>query len=184
LRKQGDESRKIINSIVAYELELIIYRPEVAVLRRKLPTTTQYLFLEKLGTMKYDLDKGAHSVYALQYHLVQVVKYRRKVLGGSIVDFLKQKIREISENFQVEVLNLECDKDHFHMIFKAKPTLDIPRYINAIKTITSREIQRRFPEVKVKLWKGVFWSPSYFLATTGQVTLDVLKKYVEDQGHD
>lgn len=68
------------------------------------------------------------------------------------------------------------------MIFKAKPTLNIPKYINAIKTITSREIQRRFPEIKKKLWKGMFWSRSYFLATTGQVTLDVLKKYVESQG--
>jgi len=132
--------------------------------------------------MRYRLDKGAHSVYALQYHLVQVVKYRRKVLENGVVDLLKQKVREISESFQVEVLNLECDKDHFHMIFKAKPTLNMPRYINAIKTITSREIQRRFPEIKRKLWKGVFWSPSYFLATTGQVTLDVLKKYVEGQG--
>jgi len=133
--------------------------------------------------MRYELDKGAHSVYALQYHLVQVVKYRKKVLENGVVDLLKQKVREISGRFGVEVLNLECDKDHFHMIFKAKPTLDIPRYINAIKTITSREIQRNFPEVKRKLWGGVFWSPSYFLATTGQVTLDVLKKYVEGQGH-
>jgi REP element-mobilizing transposase RayT len=112
------------------------------------------------------------------------VKYRREVFENErIVDFLKEKIREISENFEVDVLNIECAKDHFHMIFKAKPTLDIPRYINAVKTITSREIQRNFPEVKEKLWKGVLWSPSYFLATTGQVTLDVLKKYVEEQ-HD
>ena len=134
--------------------------------------------------MKYKLDKYAHSVYALQYHFVQVVKYRKEVFENhEIIDFLKQKVREISERFEVNVLNIECDKDHFHMIFKAKPTLDIPKYINAIKTITSREIQRNFPEVKTKLWKGVFWSPSYFLATTGQVTLDVLKKYVEDQGH-
>ncbi|MEM3403745.1 MAG: IS200/IS605 family transposase [Nitrososphaeria archaeon] len=134
--------------------------------------------------MKYKLDRGAHSVYALQYHLVQVVKYRRQVFENEkIVDFLKQKIREISESFDVDVLNIECNKDHFHMLFKAKPTLDMPRYINAIKTITSREIQRNFPEVKEKLWKGVFWSPSYFLATTGQVTLDVLKKYVEEQGN-
>ncbi|MEJ5327711.1 MAG: IS200/IS605 family transposase [Candidatus Bathyarchaeia archaeon] len=132
--------------------------------------------------MKYNLDRGAHSVYALQYHLVQVVKYRRQVFENEkIVDFLKQKVREISESFDVEVLNIECDKDHFYMIFKAKPTLNIPKYVNAIKTITSREIQRNFPEVKEKLWKGVFWSPSYFLATTGQVTLDVLKKYVEGQ---
>lgn len=134
--------------------------------------------------MKYKLDRGAHSVYVLQYHFVQVVKYRRKVFKNEkMLDFLKQKVREISESFEVDILNIECGKDHFHMIFKAKPTLDMPRYINAIKTITSREIQRNFPEVKAKLWRGVFWAPSYFLATTGQVTLDVLKKYVEEQGH-
>jgi REP element-mobilizing transposase RayT len=132
--------------------------------------------------MRYLLDKGAHSVYALQYHLVQVVKYRRDIfVDEKLVDFLKKVVREISETFSVEVLDFECDKDHFHMIFKAKPTLDLPKYVNAIKTISSREIQRSFPEVKEKLWKGHVWSPSYFLASTGQVTLDILKKYVENQ---
>lgn len=95
---------------------------------------------------------------------------------------MKQTIDKISENFDVEVLNIECDKDHFHMIFKSKPTLELPKYINAIKTISSREIRRNFPEVKEMLWKDAFWSRSYFLATTGQVTLDVLKNYVENQG--
>jgi len=133
--------------------------------------------------MKYKLEKGGHSVYALQYHLVQVVKYRRKIFTDDrIIDFLKNCIKNISKTFNVEVLNIECDKDHFHMIFKSTPKLDIPKYINAIKTITSREIQRRFPEVKKKLWKETFWSPTYFLATTGQVVLDVLEKYVEEQG--
>ena len=132
--------------------------------------------------MEYKLDKGAHSVYALQYHLVQVVKYRRKVfINDDIIDFLKQKIKEISSTFEVEVINQECDKDHIHIIFKAKPTLNIPKYLNTLKTITSREIRRNYPEVKEKLWKDAFWSPSYFLTTTGQVTLDQLKKYVESQ---
>jgi putative transposase len=132
--------------------------------------------------MEYKLNKGAHSVYALQYHLVQVVKYRRKVfINDDIIDFLKQKTKEISSTFEVEIINQECDKDHIHIIFKAKPTLNIPKYLNALKTITSREIRRNFPEVKEKLWKDAFWSPSYFLTTTGQVTLDQLKKYVDGQ---
>ena len=133
--------------------------------------------------MEYKLDKGGHSVYALQYHLVQCIKYRRKALSDEkVIDFLKQKIHEISHSFQVEVISIETDKDHFHQLFKGKPTLDIPRYLNAIKTITSREIQRKFPEVRKMLWNSQFWSRSYFLATTGQVTLDQLKKYVESQG--
>ena len=132
--------------------------------------------------MKYALDKGAHSVYALQYHFVQCIKFRRPVLSDvAICNYLKDKVREISENFEVEVLNIECDVDHYHMIFKSKPTLDIPKYINAIKTITSREIKRNFPETRKYIWKEAFWSRSYFLATTGQVTLEVLKKYVDGQ---
>jgi len=133
--------------------------------------------------MKYKLDRGAHSVYALYYHLILVVKYRRKVFTDDrIIDFLKQKIHEISETHEVEILAIETDQDHVHILFKAKPTLNIPKYINALKTITSREIRRNFPEVKEKLWRNAFWSPSYFLATSGQVTLDVLKAYVESQG--
>lgn len=99
-----------------------------------------------------------------------------------VIQYLKDKIREISIRFDVDVLNIECDKDYFHMLFKARPTLDIPKYLNAIKTITSREIQRNFPEVKKLLWKRQLWSRSYLLTTTGQVTLDQLKEYVESQG--
>lgn len=133
--------------------------------------------------MKYSLSKGNHSVFAMHYHFVQCVKYRKKVLvHDNIVDLLKQKIREISESYGIEVLNIEADKDHFHMIFTATPTVELPKYINTIKTITSREIRRNYPEVKTILRNDKFWSPSYFLATTGQVTLDVLKKYVDEQG--
>ena len=136
--------------------------------------------------MIYDLDKSSHSVHTLQYHFVQCVKYRKNALiNPLIVDLLKKTIRDISERFEVEVLNIEADKSHFHMIFKTKPSIDMSKYINAIKTISSREIRRKFPEVFKLLWKDAFWSRSYFLATTGQVTLDVLKKYVDNQGkHD
>ena len=132
--------------------------------------------------MQYNPDHRSHSVYSLHYHFVQCIKYRRKVFCNSLlIDFLKTKIHTISKTYDVEVLNIECDKDHFHMIFTSKPTLDIPKYINTLKTITSREIRKEFPGIKSLLWEDTFWSRSYFIATTGQVTLDILKKYVESQ---
>jgi len=135
--------------------------------------------------MRYRLDRGSHSVYALYYHYVQVVKYRRKVFDNEeIINFLKEQIQEISKTSEAGIIDIGVDKDHFHTVFKAKPTLNIPGYINTIKTIKSRKIHRKFPQVKEKLWKGHFWSPSYFLATSGQVTLEVLKKYVESQGKE
>ncbi|GGM77618.1 hypothetical protein GCM10007108_14690 [Thermogymnomonas acidicola] len=77
-----------------------------------------------------------------------------------MIDFLKEQIQEISKTSEVEVMDIGADKDHFHMPFKAKPTLDMPRYVKAIKTITSREIQRKSFQVKEEFWRGHPWSPS------------------------
>jgi len=133
--------------------------------------------------MRYVLSRGSHSVYVLQYHLVQCVKYRRKALVDvDVVDCLKMVVREISKTFDVEVLSVECDKDHFHLLFRAKPTLDIPKYLNMVKTISSRTIRQKFPKVSKVIRGDHFWSPSYFIASSGQVTLDQLMKYVEGQG--
>jgi REP element-mobilizing transposase RayT len=143
---------------------------------------TIYIKVRRLKNMKYDLDKGSHSVYLLQYHFVQCIKYRKKVfINENIIDTLKTHIRRCSDSQNVKVLNVETDKDHFHMLFRCNPTTNIPKYINLLKTITSREIKKKHDVSKI-LWNGKFWSPSYFLATTGGVTLDILMDYVNSQG--
>jgi len=113
--------------------------------------------------MWYRLDRRLQSVHALYYHYIQVVKHHRKVFDDVEVVNFKQQIHKISTTFKVEVVDIGVDKDHFHILFNVKPTLNIPRYINAVKTNTSREIRRKFTQVKEKLWKAHFWSPSYFL---------------------
>ena len=119
-------------------------------------------------TILYKLDKGNHSVYALQYYYVQCVKYRKKALvNEAVVELLKNQVHRIGETFGVETLNIEADKDHFHLLFKGHPRLELVKYINAIKTITAREIRRTHPELRTIIWGDHFWSPSYFLATTG-----------------
>ena len=124
------------------------------------------------------ITKSAHSMHSLNYHLIQCVKGKRSIFQNSqVIDLLKTQIYNISKSFDVDVLGIEPDKDYFYMNFKSKPTLEIPRYLNAIKCITSREIQRNFPELK----KGPLWAPSYFLSTSGQVTLETLKGYVDGQ---
>jgi Transposase and inactivated derivatives len=131
--------------------------------------------------MSYSFDRGTHSVYSLRYHLILVVKYRRKVfLDDKIIDELKT--RKISEGFGIEVISQETDKDHTHILFKATPKTDLVKYINSLKGGTSNAIRHRFPEIKKKLYGNAFWSSSYCLITTGEVTLDQLKKYVESQG--
>lgn len=131
----------------------------------------------------YEFDKKCHSVYTLQYHLVIVVKYRQKVFTtNKIIDRLKQITKEQTENVDCQILDQECDIDHIHIIFKAKPQTDLINLINRIKGVSSRLLRKEFSkELKHILWGDSFWSNSYCLITTGQVTLDQLKKYVENQ---
>lgn len=134
--------------------------------------------------MKTMYDTNNHSVYLLQYHLILVVKYRREVLDSDICERLKEIFEYIGskEQYRLEVIEFNGDKDHLHILFKAQPKSEISKFINAYKSASSRLIKNEFPKIKEKLWKEAFWSRSFFLATTGGVTLDVLKKYVEDQG--
>lgn len=131
--------------------------------------------------MRYALQRGAHSVYTLQFHYVACVKYRRKVLVGPISDELKVINRSVADSFGITIIEQEAAGDHIHVLFSCKPHLQPSKFVNSMKAVSGRLLFRKFPELKKSLWKGHLWSPSYFLATTGQVTLEDLKKYVENQ---
>jgi putative transposase len=132
--------------------------------------------------MKYKLDRGAHSVYSLHYHLVIVVKYRRKALYDEIIrERLKEIIWEMSDALGIKILAQEPAEDHMHILFKCSPTTDLTKVVNSIKGASSRRIRQEFPQTKQFLWGDSFWSDSYFIASTGQVSLDVLMQYVESQ---
>ena len=133
--------------------------------------------------LRYVLDKSSHSVYALTYHYVCCTKFRRKIFNNDqIIDRLKQINHSIAEGFDVEIVNQETDQDYLYLLFKAKPTTELTKFINSLKGVSSRYLFKEFPEIKKKLWRNHLWSPSYFLCTTGQVTLDQLKVYIESQG--
>ena len=108
--------------------------------------------------MAYKFDKNAHSVYALQYHFVQCIKYRRKVLDfPEIIEELKSRTHKIAESYGMEILSIETNLDHIHILFKAKPQTEIIKFINNWKSATSKALRNKFPEIKKKLWKDVFW---------------------------
>lgn len=132
--------------------------------------------------MKYKLDRSAHSVYSLYYHLVIVVKYRKKALYDEVIrERLKQIIWGLTDELGIEILAQEPAEDHLHVLFKATPKTNLANVVNVIKGVTARRLRSEFPKTKEFLWGDSFWSDSYFVATTGQVSLDVLMQYVESQ---
>ena len=128
------------------------------------------------------LDSNNHSVFSLNYNLILVIKYRRKVLNDDISNRLKEIFEYISPNYNITLEEWEHDKDHIHVLFKAHPKSELSKFINAYKSASSRLIKKEFSNMKKFLWKEYFWSRSYCLITTGGATIDVVKKYIENQG--
>lgn len=122
-----------------------------------------------------DLDTNNHSVFKLSYHLVLVIKYRRKVIDDDISKRLKEIFEYISPKYNVTLEEWNHDTDHVHLLFRGSPNTEISKFLNAYKSASSRLIKKQ-------LWKEYFWSRSYCLLTTGGATIEVVRKYIESQG--
>ena len=128
------------------------------------------------------LDNNNHSVFLLHYHLVMVVKYRRKVINDTISDQLRAIFEYIAPNYNITVEEWNHDIDHVHILFKGHPNTELSKFINAYKSASSRLIKKEFPHIRKLLWKEMFWSQSFCLISTGGVTTDVIRGYIEKQG--
>lgn len=130
-----------------------------------------------------ELNKNSNSVYKLNYHLIIVVKYRQTIFDDdNIVEALKQFIEKVGEPYGVEVMSQECGIDHIHLLISTKPTTDLTKYINILKGHSSRFLRKEFGEqLKEKLWGEHLWSPSYFISSVGNVSIDTLHEYIANQ---
>lgn len=127
-------------------------------------------------------DTNNHSVFVLNYHLVMCVKYRREVITDSISNRLNAIFEKIAPSYHITVEEWNHDRDHIHVLFRGQPNTEISKFINAYKSASNRLIKKEFPEIKESLWKEMFWSQSYCLMTTGGVTAEVIRQYIQSQG--
>ena len=127
-------------------------------------------------------DRNQHSVYLLYYHLIMVVKYRRKVIDTDKSDRGREIFEYIGEKYGIKVEEWNHDEDHVHVMFRAKPSTEISKFINAYKSASSRLLKKEYPEIREKLWKEAFWSQSYCLLTAGGAPIEVIREYIETQG--
>jgi len=129
-----------------------------------------------------DYRNGRHVVYNLNVHLVLVTKYRRGVITDRVREDIIQTTRETCERHDVLIEAIDGEDDHIHMLISYPPKLAVSNLIAAIKTTTSKAVRAsNYPEVRKALDGGAFWSPSYFVSSTGGASLETVKQYVENQ---
>jgi putative transposase len=129
-----------------------------------------------------ELDSNNHSVFLMYYHLILVIKYRRKVIDDEISKRLKEIFEKICLNYNIFIQEWNHDIDHVHILFKGHPNSELSKFINAYKSASSRLIKKEFCCISEKLWEEHFWARSFCLLTTGGAPIEVIKKYIESQG--
>ena len=126
--------------------------------------------------------KGSHSVYQLHYHFVFIPKYRKPILRGDVGLRTRELIRLICKANEIEILQGHIRPDHVHLLLSVPPNVAPSRVMQAIKGKTSNQLLREFRALNKEFWGRHLWARGYFAASSGNVTDDVIKKYIELQG--
>ena len=123
-----------------------------------------------------------HCVYKLKYHLVLVTKYRRKCFTAPMLDRLEVICRDLCTKWEVDLEEFGGEADHIHLMLDMHPNIMPSKFINNLKTVSSRLIRKEFSQhLKAYYWKPVLWTRAYCLITAGGAPLEVLKKYIQNQ---
>ncbi|MFN4189218.1 MAG: IS200/IS605 family transposase [Acinetobacter johnsonii] len=123
-----------------------------------------------------------YCVYKLTYHLVLVTKYRRKCFTNGMLNRLEEIVRKNCQDWEIDLLEFNGEADHIHLLLEMHPNIMPSKFINNLKTVSSRLIRKEFDaELKQYYWKPVLWTRAYCLLTTGGATIDVIREYIKNQ---
>jgi len=124
-----------------------------------------------------------HNKTLLMYHLVFPLKYRKSVIDEEIGEGLKQICIEISQRYEVHFIEIGYESNHVHFLVQSVPSYSVSKMITMLKSITAKQLFKRYPEIKAKLWGGKFWTSGFYANTVGQYSNEeVIKAYVKNQG--
>ncbi|WOE29119.1 IS200/IS605 family transposase [Acinetobacter towneri] len=123
-----------------------------------------------------------HCVYKLTYHLVLVTKYRKKCLSNEMLNRLEEIVKKNCTDWEIDLIEFKGEADHVHILLDMHPNIMPSKFINNLKTVSSRLIRKEFEEeLKPYYWKPVLWTRAYCLLTTGGATIDVIREYIQKQ---
>lgn len=122
---------------------------------------------------------GSHTVFNIEYHIVWVTKYRYKVLVEDVALRVRELVRQTCEAFEIQIIKGVVSKDHVHIFVSAPPTMAPSEIVRRIKGRTSSKLFAEFSHLQKRFWGRHFWARGYFCASSGNVTDEMIKTYLE-----
>lgn len=133
--------------------------------------------------MQLTCNKNCHSLYRLEYHLILVTKYRRSCITKEMLEYLKLESIRILALYDIKIIEMNGESDHIHLLISTPPQICLSKVINTLKSTTSRLVRKRFSEhLSLYYWKPYFWNRSYLILSSGGAPIEVIKKYIQNQG--
>jgi putative transposase len=128
-----------------------------------------------------ELNRGRSVVFSIHAHLVFVTKYRRACFDAEHLEFLRFTFSTVCRKQGATLIECNGEADHVHLLISYPPKLSISALVNSLKGVSSRMLSKEYGRLHKWYWKGVLWSPSYFVSSCGGAPLAVIKKYIECQ---
>ena len=133
--------------------------------------------------MDKELRTNRHSKYSLKYHLVVVTKYRNKCITPEMLLELEKIFIRLLESQNSTILEFNGEEDYVHILFETPPQVQLSKLVNTLKTVSSRLIRKKFKNHLDEYYsKPIFWSRSYCIISTGEASIEIVKKYIQNQG--
>ena len=127
---------------------------------------------------------SAHTRFDIKYHFVWTTKYRKAVLAGEVGIRLRELVREICRTNEIEIMQGHVSRDHVHVLVSAPPNMSPSKIMQYIKGKTSRKLMMEFRHLNRQCWGRHMWARGYFVATSGNVTDEVIQEYIRLQGQE
>ena len=124
---------------------------------------------------------GAHTKHDLKVHLVWVPKYRKKVLSGAVAVRVRDLLRQIAMEHELEIISGKVARDHVHLFIGYRPTQQISQMVQWLKGISSRMLLQEFPHLRKQFWGRHVWARGYLAVSSGRITDEMVQQYIEEQ---
>jgi putative transposase len=125
--------------------------------------------------------KASHCVYDIKCHIVWITKYRKPVLRGAVGTRVRDLIRMICASLDVEIVKGSISRDHVHLLVSIPPTVAVSKLVQRMKGLTSRKLLEENRGLNKVYWGRHLWARGYFVASTGNVTEEMITRYIENQ---
>ncbi len=131
------------------------------------------------------IKRTHHAVYDLKYHVVWIPKYRKSIFTKEISSFTKEIFKKIAQQYEFEIDTMEIMEDHVQVFVSAPPRYSPAEIVQIFKSISAREVFKRYPSLRRVLWKKELWNDGYFVRSVGdKVTADVIRRYIKYQHNE